>query len=104
VVYLGNAFSIDMLPSKRALVYVQKVSLGRVKFLLKKDFTSLVKDEKICQILSKLLETEIPVSDTRVKLKRGDKLIIVRFSKRITDINIDDMTSLSPRFAVVYIH
>jgi len=58
----------------------------------------------MCQILSKLLETEIPVSDTRVKLKRGDKLIIVRFSKRITDINIDDIESLSPRFAVVYIH
>ena len=102
MVYLGNAFSIDMLSSKRVLVYIQRISLGRVKYILKRGYTSLVKDEKICKVLSELLGMNVTVSDTRVKLKKGDKLVVVRFNKRVSDsVSIDD---LDPRFAVIYIH
>jgi len=101
MIYLSNAFSIDMLSSKRAFIFVQRVSLGRVKYLLKKGFVSLVKDGNISKVLTKLLETDVPITEERVKLKYGDKLIIVRFSKRISDTdNIDD---LKPRFAIIYI-
>ncbi|QGA72438.1 DNA binding protein [uncultured virus] len=88
--YLSNAFSLNMLnlnPEVPAPVklFVRPIDLERVKSLLQLGFESAVGHQSTAEILSNLLEIEVPVNRVAIKLQSGDILIVFQLGVRLAE-------------------
>jgi len=85
-VFIGNAFSLGMLENKDHTIRVREVEKTDVKQLLAEgNFQSIVGHQATANILTQLLETDIPVNRVSVKLKETDTLIVFQLLQRIEE-------------------
>jgi hypothetical protein len=68
-------------------VRFQRISLEGAKSKLKLGFEvqSAIGHQSTADVLSKLLDMEIPVNRTEIKLKRGDILIVFQLATRLPE-------------------
>ena len=75
-VYLANSFSLQMLPSFDAVISARPVSPVYVP----NNFISCVGHEDTARVISNMLDTEVPLNRTPIKLDWGDELYVAQFT------------------------
>ena len=76
-VYIAHAFSPGMIPGG-GKVAIREIDEEDAKKLIDKGFRSAIKKSRIAKMMSWLLGVEIPVDRRIIKLKQGDKLIVLQ--------------------------
>ena len=76
--YLGNAFSLAMLSNLPAQLQVEEVGIEDIPT----DVESCVSHESTSQVLSKLLQRDVPFNRVNVSLSKGDTLYVFQVLKR----------------------
>lgn len=80
MIYLGNAFSLQMLnPDKVNTVVVSPLTVQEVKKLLT-EFTSVVGHQDTASVLSASLGINIPMNRINISLIPGDVLIVAQLT------------------------
>lgn len=80
MVYIGNAFSLNMVDlSPEGLIFsVKEVDPGT--FLLEKEVMSVVGHQDTAALFSKLLGMEVAFNRTTLSLNPGDQLLVGQYS------------------------
>ncbi len=109
-IYLGNAFSLSMLNTdtdKEINVSVREVELEEVKNVLKSNsFESAVGHQSTAEILSSLLELEIPVNRVNIQLSDRDVLYVFQMLMRLPEgkvLSAEEIKALPYKFVKVTI-
>lgn len=77
--FLTNAFSLNMLADPEgANIKVESLDMEDMGFLANK-LTSAIGHQDTANVLSNILNTEIPVNRVNVTLEKGDKVIVAQF-------------------------
>jgi uncharacterized protein YbcI len=85
MLYLSNAFSLNML-SSNATLKVSEVADEKVKELLSSDeFTSAVGHQSTADIMKDLIGVEVPANRVAIKLQKGDAILIFQLLVRIEE-------------------
>jgi hypothetical protein len=89
-IYLSNTFSLNMLNLNPEIpvpvrLFVRPIDLERVKFLLQLGFESAVGHQSTAEILSILLNIDVPANRTAIKLQSGNILIVFQLSIRLNE-------------------
>ncbi|MFP3239964.1 MAG: DUF1874 domain-containing protein [Caldivirga sp.] len=80
-IYLGNAFSLSMLPmTEEVTVKFRKVGVEEVRALLSNGFVSAIGHPSTASALSKILGVNVPTNRVSIQLQPGDTLIIFQLS------------------------
>ena len=85
MIYLGNAFSLNMLNAPEVQLKVSEISLQEAKNILSGGFISAVGHQATADILSKLLDIPVLFNRVEVKLQKGDVLIVFQLLKRLEE-------------------
>jgi len=86
MLYISNAFSIGMIQDKEVTLKVTEVSTETVKSLLQaKSWTSAVGHQGTSDILTNLLNIEVPMNRIALKLQKGDMLIVFQLLVRLEE-------------------
>jgi len=81
--YLTNAFSLNMISSKKVHIDVEEIDLKTAKEKLQKyGFTSFISHVSTAQVLSRLLGMEASPNRQNLKLEKGDRLMVFQISVR----------------------
>ena len=78
MLYLGNAFSLQMLSSFPADVRVEELGLEEVVALLQEGFVSCVGHADTANVLTSVLGIEVPMNRMSVRLSLGDTLVVAQ--------------------------
>jgi len=100
MVYLGNAFSLQMLKNKRRVRLIcDEMPAERVSaYLQSHQFKSIIGHDNTAGVLTKLLGVDVWTNRESIELDKGDILVVAQYSKgRIIDreleqVNPDDFT------------
>jgi len=86
-VYLGDTFSLNMLPlvgrvlaARKVVVKFTRVDIDEVRDLLINDFISVIKHPAIASAVSKLLGMNVPTNRVSITLQPGDTLIVFQLA------------------------
>lgn len=85
MLYISNAFSLSMLQTPSGTIRFKQIGLEEVKTLLEHKFESAVGHQSTADLLSQLLEVDIPMNRIQLKLGSGDILIIAQFLTRLPE-------------------
>ncbi len=85
MVYLGNAFSLNMLNAPEVQLKISEISLQEAKNILSGGFISAVGHQATADVLSKLLDIPVLFNRIEVKLQKGDVLIVFQLLKRLEE-------------------
>lgn len=83
MIYLGNAFSLNMLQDEEATVKIKRVGIEELEGL--DSFESVIGHEGTAAFVSSLLKKEVKANRVPIKLSRGDKLYVVQISIRLSE-------------------
>jgi hypothetical protein len=84
-VFLGNAFSLSMLPPEGATVKASPLTVEEAKALLAGGYISAVGHESTAAIISLLVGVEVPTNRIAIRLSRGDRLIVFQIGIRLAE-------------------
>lgn len=77
---LCNAFSLQMLNLDEVnTVKIEPVKIENVNEILKEGFSSAIGHEDTANVLSNMLDTDIPCNRVSVSLEKGDTVIVAQF-------------------------
>jgi len=81
MLYIANAFSLNMLPTHRATsLFINPIDKDAARDLLKKnDWKSMVGHPDIAAIIGADLDTNVPVNRATLKLDYNDSLLIAQY-------------------------
>lgn len=79
MIYVTNAFSLNMLRCASALVAITKVDIETVKSLIVNGFVSAVGHEDVAKIVSNLLGIDVPFNRVNVTLNEGDVVVVAQY-------------------------
>ena len=86
-IYLGNAFSLSMLPlagrvvaAKKVVVEFKRVDTEEVRALLSNGFISAIGHPATASALSKILGVNVPTNRVSITLQPGDTLIVFQLN------------------------
>jgi len=82
-VYLGNAFSLSMLPltpAEKVNVEFRRASTEEVRALLSNGFVSAIGHPATASALSKILGVNVPTNRVSITLQPGDTLIVFQLA------------------------
>jgi hypothetical protein len=104
-IFVSNAFSLSMLTSFPANLIVKEVSINDVKEILKRhSFTSAVGHQATADVLSKLLNVQVPFNRIQIQLREGDALIVFQLMTRLEEGKVlteDELSKLQFKFLLV---
>jgi hypothetical protein len=104
-IFISNAFSLSMLTSFPANLIVKEVSINDVKEILKRhSFTSAVGHQATADVLSKLLNVQVPFNRIQIQLREGDALIVFQLMTRLEEGKVlteDELSKLQFKFLLV---
>ena len=86
MLYLANAFSLNMLSSDevRAVVYVHTVGADYVRTRLQsEEWISVIGHPATAQILSRILSTAVPLNREPITLSNDDEVIVFQLHRRL---------------------
>ena len=90
VLYLANAFSLNMLDfnneNELTIKIEKKISEEMVKEILsKQNFVSAIGHESTARLISKKLGIEVPANRIQIKAKKGDKIVVLQLLQRLPE-------------------
>jgi len=89
VLYLANAFSLNMLDfnnENELTIKIEKISEEMVKEILRKqEFVSAIGHESTAKLITERLGIEVPANRIQIKAKKGDKIIVLQLLQRLTE-------------------
>jgi hypothetical protein len=104
-VYIANAFSLNMLDEKEALIYVKEITLDEVKNILNEnDFVSAIGHQSTSQVLSQILGINIEMNRIQIKLQENDEIIIFQLQTRLEEgkvLSEDELKQLQYKFYLI---
>jgi len=107
MLYVSNAFSLGMLQGSQVELKVSEVDTTTVKSLLQaQSFTSAVGHQGTSEILTSLLDTEVPMNRVALKLAKGDTLIVFQLLTRLEEgrvLSKEEVEKLPYKFFLVEI-
>lgn len=80
-VYLGNAFSLQMLTDLSSNIATSPISPEHAKAILKEGFVSAIGHESTAKALTKVLGLNVEMNRINVKLNKKDVLIVAQYNK-----------------------
>lgn len=80
-VYLGNAFSLQMLTDLSSNIATSPISPEHAKTILKEGFVSAIGHEATAKALTKVLGLNVEMNRINVKLNKEDVLIVAQYNK-----------------------
>jgi len=104
MLYLSNSFSLGMI-SGDAIIQVREVTTEQVKSLLE-NFVSVIGHTGTAEILSRILNLEVPTNRTSIKLSEKDRLIVFQILTRLEEgrvLTAEEVASLPFKFYLVEI-
>jgi hypothetical protein len=106
MIYVSNAFSLSMLSSFPTYLRVREVSLEDVKKLLscESNFVSAVGHQATADLLTKLLNIQIPFNRVQISLNSNDILIVFQLQTRLEEGKIlteEELAKLQYKFLLV---
>lgn len=84
-IYLANAFSLGMLNTNWAMLYVRELNVEEVKEYLQKGFTSVVGHESTARLLTQLLNIDVAFNRVEIRLNPGDIIIVFQLQTRLPE-------------------
>lgn len=86
MLYILNSLSFSSLPDKGVIKW-KKITLNDAKKILKRyqTFVSAIGHETTSQLLSSLLNQDIPKNRIMVKINEGDKAIVFQLRQRLPE-------------------
>jgi len=84
---LANAFSINMLnvTDEEIKIKVKKISLEEAKKILSSGFVSAIGHASTAQLLSQMLNMEVPANRVEIKLAPGQLLVVFQLMARLQE-------------------
>ncbi len=80
MIYLGNAFSLQMLGNKNCKIRVRRLNPENVKKILERNnWISIVGHTETAKFLSSILDVDIPYNRMAIKLHPRDTLIVAQY-------------------------
>jgi len=105
MIFLSNAFSLSMLASPEAILKIVEVNTETVKSLLNQaQATSAVGHASTAQVLSSLLEKEVPTNRINIKINKNDVLVVFQLLTRLEEgrvLTAEEVASLPYKFYLV---
>ena len=104
MIYISNAFSLSMLSNFPVTLRVREVGLEEVKELLSGSFTSAVGHQATADLLTKLLQIQIPFNRVPISLNPSDILIVFQLLTRLEEGKIltkEELAKLQFKFLIV---
>ncbi len=93
--FLLNAFSLNMLSSKRAIVKIDEIPLQTAREILREGFESYVSHASTAKVLEKLLGREVPFRRDSLKLENGDSAVVFQLRVRPSEGKVFSEEELS---------
>jgi hypothetical protein len=79
MIYLSNAFSLQMIDTSRAQnIHIAPVSVEQVQEILTRGFVSVIGHADTAKILESMLHTGVAYNRANLKLQQGDILIVAQ--------------------------
>jgi len=104
-IFVSNAFSLSMLTSFPANLIIREVSVEDVKKLLSQsNFVSAVGHQATADVLTKLLNVQIPFNRVQIQLNEGDVLVVFQLLTRLEEGKVlteDELSKLQFKFLLV---
>jgi len=88
MIYLSNAFSINMLgqlPQQGLTVKVRPISLEEAKAILQNGFESAVGHQTTADVLSSLLGLPVEARRVAITMREGDSLVVFQLGVRLQE-------------------
>ena len=90
VVYLANAFSINMLEKPDAYLRITKIDKDSARAIIRKaieehNFESVIGHEATAKLLSQLLGINIEANRKAIKVKENDTIIVCQIKERLPE-------------------
>jgi len=86
MLHISNAFSLGMLQGSEVTLKVTEVGTETVKTLLKsQDFQNSIGHQGTADILTSLLDVNVPMNRASIKLQKGDALIVFQLLTRLEE-------------------
>jgi len=101
--FIGNAFSLAMLESD-SILKVSEADISTVTKLLQQGFQSCIGHQATSQILTDLLNINVPTNRVSIKLKKGDTLVVFQLLTRLEEGKVltkEEIQALPYKFFVV---
>jgi hypothetical protein len=103
-VVVANAFSLSMLEPP-ATVRVEGLTTAQARALLRRgEFISAVGHAATAEVLSTLLEVQVPMNRVSVSLRKGDILVVFQLLSRLEEgkiLTVEEMQALQHKFLLV---
>ena len=104
MVYIANAFALSMIEGD-AILRIKEISKEEVKEILTKEgFVSAVGHQSTAEILSQLLDINIPFNRVQIKITSSDKLIVFQLLVRLEEGKIlskEEISKLPFKFFLI---
>jgi len=105
MLYVNNTFSLNMLDNTtEATLKVHEIDVQTAKSLLQTQWVSCIGHQGTAEILTNILDIQIPFNRIPVKMKRGDIALIFQLMTRVEEGKIltrDELNSLPFKLLVV---
>ena len=104
MVYIANAFALSMIEEKEAILRIKEISKEEVKEILKEGFISAIGHQSTAEILSQLLDINIPFNRVQIKITPSDKLIVFQILTRLEEGKIlskEEISKLPFKFFLI---
>lgn len=101
---VANAFSLSMIEPP-ATVRVEGLTTAQARALLRRgEFISAVGHAATAEVLSTLLEVQVPMNRVSVSLRKGDILVVFQLLSRLEEgkiLTVEEMQALQHKFLLV---
>ena len=107
MLYLANAFSLNMLGTKaKVKIRIEKITAEEVKNIIQfhGKFQSAIGHLSTANVLSELLGIEVPHNRTEIKLEKGDVLIVFQVKARLEEgkvLSKEEILALPTEFFLI---
>ena len=93
MVYLVNGISPSMFPTPCSLI-IKKIDLNTAVQVLKNGFQSAIGHQSTAEVLSKLLNINVPTNRVAIKADYGDMLIVFTLNARLPEGKVLDVSEI----------
>ena len=115
--YIANAFSLNMLTEKQHHLEVLEVTINEVKYVINEaidkgiEVIGAIGHLSTAQVLSQLLNINLPMDRKAIKLRRGDTAIIFQLMERLPEgkvLSTEELQQMisqgKAKFYIVQVH
>jgi hypothetical protein len=112
MLYLANAFSLNMLGETEAVLKVREISIDEVARILKNKlyfgdgFKSVVGHKATAEVLSALLDVRVKFNREAIKIEKRDAVIVFQLLTRLpegTVLSEEEISRLEFKFYLVVV-